>query len=67
MAQKRSKPAPLRTGAGLGFDHLGGAINFENIPSTPNFQALYVARHFRLPPLRATLIAEFAFQTGRLK
>jgi hypothetical protein len=65
MVHKNSKPAPLRTGAGLGFDQLGGSIDFENIPNTPNFQALYVARRFRLPPLRATLIAEFAFQTGR--
>ena len=62
MTQKRSKPAPLATGTGLGIGSCSAALSrTEDNASLPAFQATFVAARFRLDTARARLTAELAW------
>jgi excisionase family DNA binding protein len=60
---KAAKAAARVSGRDLRIDLLGGEINSEVIKF--NLQSQYIARRFSIPLIRASLIAEYAFQTGR--
>lgn len=60
MLQKRSKPAPLATGTGLGIAKFT-SYNPDNTRPLPEVQTDYVAARYGLDGVRARLTAELAW------
>ncbi len=60
MVQKRSRPAPLAAGTGLGWIS-SPASTRDNSKNLPQFQADFVAARFGLDGVRAKLTAELAW------
>jgi hypothetical protein len=62
MSQKRSKPAPLATGTGLGNGICSAALSrSDNSENLRRFQADFVAARYRLDAARARVVADLAW------